>query len=373
MIKRNKRILIVIGILSFLLLALLFGVNYFYYENTFKETQIDYTNKGTEQTERSISLALNNDYELINRYLNDDLDISSAVLQGGVKVFDTITFENSYLNHLEDSYLVNNTTLQNNKISFYKLNDLFSDKEEDEFCNQSFLVFYYEEYKLMVLIDSSQYLNNFMDFNKIVNYVVMSRGGYFYVNNKSNVTNLTSFVKMPDDIYIRDDLVRPNKLGGILTEIKGEEVFVSVKGLDNGQQLLLVYEKITVFEETKSVLYIFIVTTISAYVILVLSFILGLVAIAKRYNDIEVNRFNIFYNKPPIIYINSKGKIKGFNQTFKREYSVYKNISKLNNIFINPIDELMLLIRKQNVISGSIPRSEEHTSELQSRPHLVCR
>src|SRR5690554_3520578 len=122
MIKRNKGILIVIGIFSFLLLVLLFGVNYFYYENTFRKAQIDHTNKSTEQTERSISLSLVNDYELVKRYLSDNLDLNDAVLQGGVKINETLSFENNYLNFDGNTYLIDNTILQNNEIMFYRLN-----------------------------------------------------------------------------------------------------------------------------------------------------------------------------------------------------------------------------------------------------------
>lgn len=359
MIKRNKRLLIVIGILSFLLLVLLFGVNYFYYENTFREAQIDHTNKSTEQTERSISLSLINDYKVVNRILDDNLDLDEAILQGGVKISKTFNFENNYLTIDDNSYLVNNLTLQNSEIAFYKINDLLNNKEEDELFEQSFLVFYYEEHNIMILIDSVEYLDKFIDFEKTINYVVMNPNGYFYVinDNPNNATNLTSFIKTPDDTIIKE-FIRDDKLGGVFTIVNKEEVFVSVKSLDNNQYLLLIYPEISVFNETKSVLYIFIVTTISAYIILVLSFILGLIAISKRFNDIEMNRFNVYYNKPPIIYINNKGVIKGFNKTFKRDYPVYKNIIKLNNIFINPIDELMLLIKKQSVISGTIPLNE---------------
>src|SRR5690554_7413952 len=33
----------------------------------------------------------------------------------------------------------------------------------------------------------------------------------------------------------------------------------------------------------------------------------------------------------------------------------------------------LLLLRGRVVVAGGVLRSEEHTSELQSRPHLVCR
>src|SRR5690554_18077 len=362
MIKRNKRLLIVIGILSFLLLVLLFGVNYFYYENTFREAEIDHTNKSTEHTERSISLSLANDYELVKRYLNDNLDLNDAVLQGGVKINETLSFENNYLSFNGNTYLIDNISLQDNEIMFYRLNDLLKNKIEDELFNKSHLVYYYENYNLMVLIDALEYLNNFIDNNKIDNFVVMDGTGRFFVvnNNPHNITNLTNFVNYEndDDIKLKDFIIN-NQVGGILTKVRGEEVFASVKKLDNEQVLLLIYPEISVFNETKDVLYIFIVTTISAYTVLVLSFVLGLFVLAKRYNDIEVNRFNIYYNKPPIIYINNRGKVKGFNKTFKRDYPGYKNIVKLNNIFINPLDELISLIRKQNIISGTIPVNDK--------------
>src|SRR5690554_7748634 len=57
---------------------------------------------------------------------------------------------------------------------------------------------------------------------------------------------------------------------------------------------------------------------------------------------------------------------RNFHEFYRNEFSIFDSIIKVNDtIYMRPITVEPKIILHD--------RSEEHTSELQSRPHLVCR
>src|SRR5690554_7424217 len=87
-------------------------------------------------------------------------------------------------------------------------------------------------------------------------------------------------------------------------------------------------------------------------VILIATAIVGYLTHINKSTGVPIHRHNEVYNilKDDTIPPNTEVS-KNYTQPFKK-YS---------------------LIENEEEIYISLPRSEEHTSELQSRPHLVCR
>src|SRR5690554_7331372 len=59
------------------------------------------------------------------------------------------------------------------------------------------------------------------------------------------------------------------------------------------------------------------------------------------------------------------------HEVFPDKFIFYSFISAVISVFNNSTFELMYILKSTVFVPSR--RSEEHTSELQSRPHLVCR
>src|SRR5699024_11814974 len=101
---------------------------------------------------------------------------------------------------------------------------------------------------------------------------------------------------------------------------------------------------------------------------------------------------NLFLELKKGIYLENMGAITGFvSEIYFINYLLKRGIDLCNDVDLNYIVEKSIMIVKKNldennsldflsgiagilgVYLGTIPRSEEHTSELQSRFDLVCR
>src|SRR5690625_289867 len=81
-------------------------------------------------------------------------------------------------------------------------------------------------------------------------------------------------------------------------------------------------------------------------------------------NAAPFSYFNIVSSNPPLLSVSvqrSKGEMKDTS----------RNIMRQKEFVIHIVDED--IVHNMNKTAASLARSEEHTSELQSRGHLVCR
>src|SRR3989442_4949976 len=56
-----------------------------------------------------------------------------------------------------------------------------------------------------------------------------------------------------------------------------------------------------------------------------------------------------------------------------RVMELYYDVGERGEMHHNPAKNVLWIARDPGEIAAKLRRSEEHTSELQSRPHLVCR
>src|SRR3989442_3808832 len=87
------------------------------------------------------------------------------------------------------------------------------------------------------------------------------------------------------------------------------------------------------------------------------------------YNDIPF--FFLMIRRPPRSTLFPYTTL--FRSNFKIDGAIYFPNSLLSFSGSSDANGYMLLIADKINFTGNSTRSEEHTSELQSRPHLVCR
>lgn len=352
MIRKNKRLIRLFITFSFLFLVLVVLISNAYNNNIYKVNQNNYVNNQTTNVKKAINNALINDYKLVSDNLIDNNDINSFYLYGGSQIDEIISINDNLLNYNDSSYLINNDLYKNN-YAFFKLNDILKDDVNIDLFNKYLISFYIEDLNLIAVLDARSYLNNFtLDYN-IENFIIMDNSGYFYYSNKNlgSITNLTNYLKGNDDILLIEN-INSNEVNNIKTVVNNKDFLISFIKFDNDQNLLMIFDESYVFSMTNSNLYFFIVAALIIYIVLIVSFLISISFIYKKYNDLELTRLKTFYNKRPIIYISTNGKIKSFNKTFKETFKTYYEIKSLNQLFNYADEELKLLIRRQEALEG---------------------
>src|SRR5690554_287034 len=352
MIRKNKRLIRLFITFSFLFLVLVVLISNAYNNNIYKVNQNNYVNNQTTNVKKAIINALINDYKLVSDNLIDNNDINSFYLYGGSQIDEIISINDNLLNYNDSSYLINNDLYKNN-YAFFKLNDILKDDVNIDLFNKYLISFYVEDLNLIAVLDARSYLNNFtLDYN-IENFIIMDNSGYFYYSNKNlgSITNLTNFLKGNDDILLIEN-INSNEVNSIKSVVNNKDFLISFIKFDNDQNLLMIFDESYIFSMTNSNLYFFIVAALIIYIVLIVSFLVSISFIYKKYNDLELTRLKTFYNKRPIIYISTNGKIKSFNKTFKETFKTYYEIKSLNQLFNYADEELKLLIRRQEALEG---------------------
>lgn len=352
MIRKNKRLIRLFITFSFLFLVLVVLISNAYNNNIYKVNQNNYVNNQTTNVKKAINNALINDYKLVSDNLIDNNDINSFYLYGGSQIDEIISINDNLLNYNDSSYLINNDLYKNN-YAFFKLNDILKDDVNIDLFNKYLISFYIEDLNLIAVLDARSYLNNFtLDYN-IENFIIMDNSGYFYYSNKNlgSITNLTNYLKGNDDILLIEN-INSNEVNSIKSVVNNKDFLISFIKFDNDQNLLMIFDESYVFSMTNSNLYFFIVAALIIYIVLIVSFLVSISFIYKKYNDLELTRLKTFYNKRPIIYISTNGKIKSFNKTFKETFKTYYEIKSLNQLFNYADEELKLLIRRQEALEG---------------------
>ena len=352
MIRKNKRLIRLFITFSFLFLVLVVLISNAYNNNIYKVNQNNYVNNQTTNVKKAINNALINDYKLVSDNLIDNNDINSFYLYGGSQIDEIISINDNLLNYNDSSYLINNDLYKNN-YAFFKLNDILKDDVNIDLFNKYLISFYVEDLNLIAVLDARSYLNNFtLDYN-IENFIIMDNSGYFYYSNKNlgSITNLTNYLKGNDDILLIEN-INSNEVNSIKSVVNNKDFLISFIKFDNDQNLLMIFDESYVFSMTNSNLYFFIVAALIIYIVLIVSFLVSISFIYKKYNDLELTRLKTFYNKRPIIYISTNGKIKSFNKTFKETFKTYYEIKSLNQLFNYADEELKLLIRRQEALEG---------------------
>lgn len=352
MIRKNKRLIRLFITFSFLFLVLVVLISNAYNNNIYKVNQNNYVNNQTTNVKKAINNALINDYKLVSDNLIDNNDINSFYLYGGSQIDEIISINDNLLNYNDSSYLINNDLYKNN-YAFFKLNDILKDDVNIDLFNKYLISFYVEDLNLIAVLDARSYLNNFtLDYN-IENFIIMDNSGYFYYSNKNlgSITNLTNYLKGNDDILLIEN-INSNEVNSIKSVVNNKDFLISFIKFDNDQNLLMIFDESYVFSMTNSNLYFFIVAALIIYIVLIVSFLVSISFIYKKYNDLELTRLKTFYNKRPIIYISTNGKIKSFNKTFKEKFKTHYEIKSLNQLFNYADEELKLLIRRQEALEG---------------------
>lgn len=352
MIRKNKRLIRLFITFSFLFLVLVVLISNAYNNNIYKVNQNNYVNNQTTNVKKAINNALINDYKLVSDNLIDNNDINSFYLYGGSQIDEIISINDNLLNYNDSSYLINNDLYKNN-YAFFKLNDILKDDVNIDLFNKYLISFYVEDLNLIAVLDARSYLNNFtLDYN-IENFIIMDNSGYFYYSNKNlgSITNLTNYLKGNDDILLIEN-INSNEVNSIKSVVNNKDFLISFIKFDNDQNLLMIFDESYIFSMTNSNLYFFIVAALIIYIVLIVSFLVSISFIYKKYNDLELTRLKTFYNKRPIIYISTNGKIKSFNKTFKEKFKTHYEIKSLNQLFNYADEELKLLIRRQEALEG---------------------
>lgn len=365
MIKSDKRIKISL-LIFYVVVVLFFFVISFYYSNyTYQKIQIDFANQNTLQVEKQISNSLNNDYNLILSYLNENKDPNELILSSSSSILEVYNLDNGSININGNSYKLKNKNNLTN-YQFIELNEILENEETGSLFNSYYLSFYLKDYEKIILVNSDSYIKGSLSSyeGNINDLVILNKSGLFqYVSSGIYSINLlTNYVNRPDDIYIKDNIIDKGLTGGLNTKVNGKKQFVSFSPLNNEQYLMVVYNELAIVSGTKMFLNIFLVSFGGALILLLIINRFIYYILDRKYDDLELNKINFYYNKPPIIYVDKKGKIKGVNKTFKKFSSNYKDYKDVNSLFIDDKDLIMLSIKKQDIINANLENDNEVTN-----------
>src|SRR5690625_6226157 len=91
-----------------------------------------------------------------------------------------------------------------------------------------------------------------------------------------------------------------------------------------------------------------------------------------RYLPIRIAEFCTFYRYEQSGELHGLSRVRGFTQD---DAHIFCTPDQLKDEFLNVLDLTKTVLDKMGFdqFTAQISRSEEHTSELQSRGHLVCR
>ncbi len=222
-------------------------------------------------------------------------------------------------------------------VAIYRFSDAFLSWSDDT----NLMVFNYEG--IVGYFEATSYLQTFFASNNIVsNYYVIGADSTLYFNSSDTYTydKFTTFFRDAgySENYIHEitSLLISLESGVIESElfnsaqlISFTPITISLSKMTKPLYFAAMYERDDVVTNLSTLSNLLWAVFAVIFVIFSITIVIIYRILSSRIEDIDNARLALYYSKPYIIKISRKGKIKGYNRTFRNflgEFDIYDNI-----------------------------------------------
>lgn len=225
----------------------------------------------------------------------------------------------------------------NQKIAIYSFNEAFGEGSED-----TYIFFRFDD--IIGFFDAETYITSLLDYKAFESsYLIMSQDNkilfksyddtrhFFYDLLREADMSETDIDRIKDQIMAQDAFV-------IESSFLGTASFITFNPLNEAHSnkqfyIIQVYERDLIIE---SMAYLTNILWALFFVIFILfagAMVLLYKILENKVNDIENAKITHYYAKPYIVRVTAKGKIKSYNQSFRKllgDYDIYDDVKDFN-------------------------------------------
>ncbi len=321
-----------------------------------------------EEIANSFSLQVTYDYnrfvdeiESLDDPLNEFVPASFSLLSQNMLGFGQIVDREATIG--EDVYTYDasfyNLDFQQN-VAIYRFSDAFSMWTDDT----NLMVFNYNNY--IGYFEASSYLQTFFSGNNIVYdfYVIGADSRLYYDHVNTTYERFTTIFRNEgySEAYLAEMTgILSNGESGVMQSelydsaqlISFTPISISLSQMTKPLYFAIMYERTDVIATVSTLSNLLWAVFAVIFVIFSVTIVVIYRVLASRIEDIDNARLALYYAKPYIIKISKKGKIKGYNRTFRNflgDFDIYDDVRdfKVKNV-INKESILEMARRQQSM------------------------
>jgi len=288
-----------------------------------------------------------------------------------------------------------------NEVIFYQrsifigyMHRLFNQSVNDAGC----IFFRYEIYEkvyLLVYFDSDIYLSGHMSDSNIPlndHYIVWSDMTINYEQTVGNKPSYYSFVSLLSNNGMNETEINTidREMRNTISNVKnitlyGKKVFLSYNNIlekysyyidptdiSKGKYQFYVvyaydYDAVRLMNSnTVNFVLVYIMTLL---LLVVFSIFISTAVISAKVRDIEVSKLRLYFSKPYIIKITSRGKVRSFNNACKQAFKYTKKVKLLDDIIISASEpDIYNFMRKQRSLVLEVENKEGNRRSIRFLP-----